>query len=233
MTFPLLYRIEDPRLGAGLVRLGATAVPSSRPRVRIRLRKLIEVAERERWLCPVAACRVLPAVMEAPSCWRIGARTIASGALERLVGANEVAVIFATIGVAWSDAVSARFRQGGSLDGFLLDELGTAVLERWSRRIEALVRMSARSRGQRAGSPVEPGHPGLPLAVQSVLAELVESHSVGIEITSGGMLTPVKSISMLIGIGNGLRRWSRAETCRECPSSTSCRGQGRRSGNDA
>ena len=100
MIFPLPSRIEDARLGAGLVRLGANAVPLRRPNIRACLQKLSETAERERWLRPVAACRVLPAVMEATSRWRIGNRIIESIALKRLVGAKEVAVIFATIGAA-------------------------------------------------------------------------------------------------------------------------------------
>jgi hypothetical protein len=168
--------------------------------------------------------------MEAPSRWRIGSRIIESVALRRLVGASEVAVIFATIGAVWSDTVTARFREGEPLDGYLLNELGNAVLERWSRRIEALVRMSARSRGLRAGSPIAPGHSDFPLTFQPVLAELAQSHFAGIEITSGGMLAPVKSLSMLIGIGQGLRRRTRSAACRECPSFAKCRRQGRRSG---
>ena len=119
-------------------------------------------------------------------------------------------MIFATIGAKWSDTVSARFREGEPLDGYMLNELGNAVLERWSRRIEALVRISARSRGMRAGSPISPGHSDFPLTFQPVLAELAEPQSVGIELTSGGMLAPVKSLSMLIGIGQGLRRWTRS-----------------------
>ena len=88
MIVPLPSRIEYPRFDAGLVRLAANAVPSHRPNIRACLKKLSEAAERERWLRPVAACRVLPAVMEAPSRWRIGARTIESVALRRLVGAR-------------------------------------------------------------------------------------------------------------------------------------------------
>ncbi len=228
MIIPLPSRIENPRLDAGLVRQAANAVPSPRANIRAYLSKLSETAERERWLHPVAACRVLPAVMEAPSRWRIGARTLESVALKRLAGADEVAVIFATIGALWSDTVSACFREGEPLDGYLLNELGNAALECWSRRIEALVRLSARSRGRCAGSPISPGHSDFPLTFQPVLAELAEPQSVGIELTSGGMLAPVKSLSMLIGIGQGLRRWTRTATCRECPSFAKCRRQGLR-----
>jgi hypothetical protein len=196
---------------------------------------LAAVIERDHLLRPVAACRVLPfsCTEEEPERWRIGGRALPGAALEQLAGATDVAVVFATIGAAWSDAISAYFQRGDTLGGYLLDEIGVAVLERWSRRIEALIRMSARSSGQRAGSPIEPGHPDLPLTVQPTLAELAECGSVGITLTSGGMLAPVKSISMLIGIGSGLPRWSHAAACRRCPSAARCRRQGRRSRNGA
>jgi hypothetical protein len=235
MAFSIPARIEGARLTAGLVGLGIAAVPSPRVKnARNRLHDLAAVIERDRLLRPVAACRVLPfSCTEEPGRWRIGGRALPGTSLERLAGATDVAVVFATIGAAWSDAISAYFQCGDTLGGYLLDEIGVAVLGRWTRRIEALIRMSARRSGQRAGSPIEPGHPDLPLTVQPTLAELAECGSVGITLTSGGMLAPVKSISMLIGIGSGLPRWSQAAACRRCPSAAKCRRQGRRSRNGA
>jgi hypothetical protein len=148
-----------------------------------------------------------------------------------LAGATEVAVVFATIGARWSEATSACFQRGDALDGYLLDEIGTAMLERLSLRLEAMIRMDARSRGRYAGSPIEPGHAGLPLSLQPMLAQLAEVQTAGIAITSSGMISPPKSFSMLIGIGQGLRRWTRAQACRECPSFVMCLRQGRRSEN--
>jgi hypothetical protein len=181
------------------------------------------------------AYKVLPFSCKAdePEPWRIADRALPGAALDRLTGATEVAVVFATIGAAWSEATKACFQRGAALDGYLLDEIGTAVLERLSLRLEALLRMNARSRGLCAGSPIEPGHAVLPLTLQPLLAELAQVESAGIAVTSGGMISPPKSFSMLIGIGAKMRRWTRAQACRECPSFAKCRRQGRRSENGA
>jgi len=235
MTFSVPAQVEGSRLAAGLLRLGIAAVSSPRASVRNRLHKLAEVIERDRLLRPTAACKVLPFSCREgePERWHIGDRALPGAVLERLAGATEVAVVFVTVGAALSEASSAYFQRGDALEGYLLDEIGTAVLERLSLRLEAMLRMNARSRGRRSGSPIEPGHAELPLALHPMLAELAEVETAGITVTSGGMISPLKSQSMLIGIGEGLRRWTRAQACRECPSFTRCQREGRRLGNSA
>lgn len=231
MTLSILAQVEASRLATGLMRLGIAAVPSRRASVHKRLQELAEVIERDQLLRPAAACQVLPFSCSEIGRCEIAGRALSGAALDRLAGATEVAVVFATIGARWSEATSACFQRGDALGGYLLDEIGTAVLERLTRRLEAMVRIDARSRGRCAGSPIEPGHPGLPLSLQPVLAELAKVETAGIRVTSSGMISPPKSISMLIGIGQGLRRWTRAQACRECPSFVNCRRQGRRSEN--
>lgn len=231
MILSTLAQVEASRLTKGLLRLGIAAVPARRESVRARLRELAAVIECDGLLKPAAACQILPFSSRETGCWMIAGSAIRGAALERLAGATEVAVLFATIGAAWSEAVKASFQCGNALDGYLLDEIGTAVLERLSLRLEAVIRMDARARGLEAGSPIEPGHAGLPLTLQPMLAELAQAESAGIRVSSGGMISPPKSISMLIGIGQGLQRWTRAQACRECPSFVMCRRQGRRSGN--
>lgn len=230
MTFSIPAVVDVSRLAAGLVKRGIAAVPSSRVSVRNRLRDLAKVIERDGLLRPAAACRVLPFSLRENEHehWWIGNRALPGAALERLDGATEVAVIFATIGPAWNETTSACFQRGDALEGYLLDEIGTSVLELLSLRLVAMLRMSARSQGRRVGSPIEPGHTGLPLTLQPLLAELAEAQTAGITITSGGMISPPKSFSMLIGIGAGVGRWTRAQACRECPSFAKCLSQGRR-----
>jgi hypothetical protein len=196
---------------------------------------LAEVIERDGLLRPAVACQILPFSCRegAAKLWFIGDQALPGAALDRLAGATEVAVIFATIGAAWSEATRAYFQRGDALEGYLLDEIGTAVLERLSLRIEAMLRLNAHAQGLRAGSPIEPGHVVLPLTLQPMLAELAQVQTAGISVTSGGMISPSKSLSMLIGVGQGLRRWTRAQACRECPSFAKCRRQGRRSGDGA
>jgi len=214
-------RVEGPRFEAGLVRRAIAGV-RVRPAVQRRLGGVTELIARERLLRPVGLCRTLPVSVETPCRLVFASGQVLEGDLERLQGAREAAIVFVTLGAAWSDAVSTCFRHDEPLQGFLLDEIGTTLLERLSRRLEAMVRLSARQRGLEAGSPVQPGQPALPLSAQPLLAETAEASSIGIEVTATGMLTPVKSLSMIIGLGQGMRRQTQKEACRECPSFARC-----------
>jgi hypothetical protein len=214
-------RVEGPRLEAGLLPRVMAGV-HLRPAVQRRLAGVAEIIERERLWHPVALCRILPASLEGPSGVRLDSGHVVEGDMEWLAGAREVAIVLVTLGAAWSEAVAACFRRDEPLRGYLLDDIGTTLLERLSRRLEAMARLSAHRRGLQAGSPRQPGQPGLPLSAQPLLAELAEARSIGIEVTATGMLAPVKSLSMIIGIGHGLPRWTQKDACLECPAFARC-----------
>jgi len=226
MTFSQTTPDADSHLAAGLLRRGIAASLSSRSPIRLRLEDLARKIDRDDLFRPAIACRILPSSREEPQRWRIAEAILEGSILERLAGATEVAVAFATIGSSWAEATSALFRHGDAVAGCLLDEVGTRILGLLARRIEARIRIEARRQGLCSGSPLEPGQPGLSLTVQPLLAELVDARSAGIEVTPHGMLLPAKSFSMLIGIGASMRRWPRAAMCRECPSWVQCRRYG-------
>jgi len=213
-------RVESPRLEAGLLRMVVGRM-RLRPAVQRRLPGVVETIERDHLFHPVAIYRVFPVSVEEPCRLHVDGAVI-EGDTGKLAGATEAAIVCISLGKNWSDAVATCFRNDELLRGFLLDEIGTTLLERLSRRVEAVVRLVAHQRGLQAGSPVRPGQTGWPLSVQARLAELAEARSAGIEVTSSGMLMPVKSLSMIIGIGHGLRRWSPRDACHECPAYERC-----------
>jgi len=222
MTLSQTTPIAHSPLAAGLLRRGIAGSLSSHSSIRSRLQELAQRIERENLFRPAVAYRILPSSMEEPQRWRIAEAIVEGSILERMAGATQVAVAFATIGSTWGEAASVSFRHGDAVAGCLFDEVGTRILGLMARRIEALIRIEARRQGRCSGSPLEPGQPGLSLTVQPLLGELADARSAGIEVTPHGVLLPTKSFSMLIGIGTSMRRWPRAEMCRECRSSVRC-----------
>jgi hypothetical protein len=224
MTPPLPFAgFDRSRLSVHLARQAVAEVAAeSRPPVR---RIVMGMAGRvEALLAPAAACRLVPAE------WYGRTRLLADGtalldglALARLGGVPHLAVGFATIGEPLGLEAAACFARGDAVAGLLLDQIGTAALHRLGRRLEAGIRLAARRSGRRAGSPLHPGDAGLPLTIQAGLAAVADAGSAGIRVTATAMLAPAKSLSMVIGIGDGARRWSQAEVCRACPSQGRCR----------
>ena len=77
-----------------------------------------------------------------------------------------------------------------------------------------------------AAGELRPGDPGLSLKAQPAVLRLAGADTIGVSVTQGQLLHPLKSMSMLLGIGVDLppARWSR---CDDCPSASKCRMSGR------
>jgi hypothetical protein len=118
-----------------------------------------------------------------------------------LAGAQEVVVVICTIGdqieLLISEAMKSEPALGMSLDGLAngaVENLGTEVC-RYFERIAA-------QRGWQCGLPVSPGMDGWPLAqAQKQLFNLLDSSLVGVLLTDSAVMVPVKSASMILGLG--------------------------------
>jgi hypothetical protein len=104
----------------------------------------------------------------------------------------------------------------------LLDGIGSAAVDRTV--IEALKYLGdeVSSRCYEISSQVSPGMPGFPLTEQWNLFGLVNASKIGMSLTSSGVMIPRKSISMVIGVGPKMTRWTQAEVCARCKISKIC-----------
>jgi hypothetical protein len=136
--------------------------------------------------------------------------------------ANELAPVVITIGPKLEEQVTDYSRRGETLRGMILDGIGSAAVDSLVPEILRLVASEVSSRGYQISSPVNPGMPGFPLTEQWNLLGLVNADEIGVRLTASGVLVPRKSISMLIGIGPQMTKWSRAEVCARCSLRETC-----------
>ena len=52
--------------------------------------------------------------------------------------------------------------------------------------------------------------------------ELAGGAKIGVSLTKSGILVPRKSVSMVIGIGPKMTRWTQAEVCARCSLRETC-----------
>jgi hypothetical protein len=104
--------------------------------------------------------------------------------------------------------------------------LGNELLFTLSRRLQDRIVTEARKTQLTAAGELRPGDPGLSLKAQPAVLRLADAASIGVSVTQGQLLRPIKSMSMVLGIGVDLppARWSR---CDDCPSASKCRMSGR------
>jgi cobalamin-dependent methionine synthase I len=140
-----------------------------------------------------------------------------------LAPAKQLAVIACTIGPKLEEKASTYFKSKEQLKGYLLDGIGSAAIDQLSAEACHIIGSEAAASGYQTGSPVSPGMPGmLPISEQKTLFELVPADDIGIHLTHLQVMFPIKSISMVIGIGPMMTMWTQAEVCARCDLTQTC-----------
>jgi hypothetical protein len=96
-----------------------------------------------------------------------------------------------------------------------LDSLGNELLFAVSRRAQDRMLADARKQGLGMAGELRAGDPGLAIEAQAVVLKLAQAESIGVTLARGQMMRPVKSTSMVLGVGLELpaARWSRCDAC--------------------
>jgi hypothetical protein len=139
-----------------------------------------------------------------------------------LVSAKELAVAICTIGPKLEKQVTDYTSRGEPLRGTLLDGIGSATVDSLMKEACKCIASEASSRGYEASSPISPGMPGLPITEQWQLLKLVPAGEIGVSLTSSGIMVPRKSVSMVMGIGPQMAKWTQAEVCARCHLKKTC-----------
>jgi hypothetical protein len=159
--------------------------------------------------------------------WRLSGRALAFATR----GATEATVIVATIGPRLEEEVSARTAAGRVHEAFALDAAGNLLVERLVTVVCARVEIEAAGAGLTTGPPLGPGHADWPVSEQERLFDLLHPEaSIGVRLTGGGLMVPVKSVSVLVGVGPELAV-AGGSRCDACTLAAVCRYQ--RSGEPA
>lgn len=126
-----------------------------------------------------------------------------------------------TLGPALERRVTALFGERQAALALALDQLGAELLFATSARLEVRLRGDARRAGLSVSGELRPGDPGLALEAQRTVMKLMAPIDVGVQLHNGAMLNPIKSTSVIYGVGRNLPavQWSR---CDLCPSRDKC-----------
>jgi hypothetical protein len=136
-----------------------------------------------------------------------------------------LAIGICTLGPALEQRTTKLFAERRVSLAVALDKLGNELLFALSRRMQDWIVIKARKHQLTAAGELRAGDPGLPLEAQAAMQRLAGAESIGVSVTHGQVLRPLKSVSMVLGIGINLpaARWSR---CDNCPSASKCRMSG-------
>lgn len=185
---------------------------------------LLEQIELHNWIQPKISFQVHAVVVRTRERFSLrGGSGLSSPILGHyLPGATHVAAGVCTIGEAIENQVREGFAAGDRLRAAMLDEIGTLALYRLSDQLEEMIQEEATRLGLEASGALNPGEDGFPISQQETVLALAGGAAIGISHTSTGMLRPRKSLSMILGFGKHMRKWSRGERCAVCAARDRC-----------
>lgn len=123
-----------------------------------------------------------------------------------LAGSSEIVFGVCTIGGEVDDLVSETFHSDPGL-ALALEGFASAAVEVLGNEFCNLVEKQVRSTGLRISSPINPGTEGWPVEIaQPQLFALVDAQRIGVRLEESGLMRPLKSLSLVFGIGRHLRK---------------------------
>jgi hypothetical protein len=132
-----------------------------------------------------------------------GARLKGGPVAEVVAGAAELAVAICTVG---SD-ISARVREQQArrqlLRALLLDELGSWAVDLVRQQVCRRLQDEAEAAGLHVSTSLSPGESAWPIEDQAVLFTLIDAASIGVSLGPTLLMTPIKSVSLILGRGSG------------------------------
>lgn len=212
-------------IDADMVLRGQGADPN---KVRVRQPRLVALAERaiaegKSWIRPLVAYRILDIqeVRRARVILANGAELEGFGIARKLAGAESVIAAVATLGAELEQQILRATKEEAafalSLDGF-----GTAAVGALTTAVRRFFAQNVMGGHLTTTAPFYPGMRGWALAAaQTQLFSLLDVQAIGVSLNSSFLMTPCKSMSMVIGVGAKMR--SAGQPCDECDVSVTCR----------
>jgi len=150
-----------------------------------------------------------------------GHRLTGTLAARHLAAAEELTFVACTIGPRLPGR-AAEVVASDPVRGLALDAAGSAAITRLGAAVCKTAEARAAERDLAVSVPLSPGLDGWPVEVgQPEIFALVDPDSIGVEVTSTLQMIPIKSITMVLGIGPSFD--STGEMCDYCGVRETCR----------
>lgn len=217
IVLDLELRLEIPRV------LQALGFPPGRKEKRLELVEELLPRGRE-MMEPVILYDLFPVEEVQPGEVALKGATLRSKGLAKLwAQAQEVALILCTIGSALDEQVSAYFVASDPLRGLVLDGIGTAALEELAEGACHLIGEVAKEKGWEASAPLSPGNLDWGLEEQRIFFDLLPAKEIGLQLKESYQMTPLKSLSLAMGLGEEVLPSLGEPPCTYCSLGRRCR----------
>ena len=116
-------------------------------------------------------------------------------------GAEAVNIFVVTIGEDLENTASRLMAGDETLEGYLLDRIGSFAVESLAQNFEEKLRAHYLENAKSISMRFSPGYCDWPIEEQFKLDKIIDFSRAGIHLTKSCMMVPKKSISAIVGIG--------------------------------
>jgi len=146
-----------------------------------------------------------------------------------MAGARELIVGICTVGGQISDRLGELQENGQHLRAMFLDHLGSWAVDQVRQQLCHTIGVQAATRGGnsspdgwRASASLSPGESEWTIGDQAVIFSLVDASPIGVTLTESLVMSPLKSLSLIVGIGPGPLGVEGASHCDFCTMRDRC-----------
>ena len=210
--------------GVDLRRELVSNAPTGLSPARARLRRdAVALLEAEDLVEACYSYRIVPLDRPASEVLKVGGETLHAPLL--LPESGELTALgcgVCTLGPRLEARLKKLFKEKRAALALAVDEIATEMLFALGRRIQDRMLSECYRRRLSMGGELHAGDPGLELSAQAAVLRLAEADKIGVGLHRGHLMFPLKSGSVVFGIGHDLPavKWSRCDTC---PSVAKCR----------
>lgn len=135
-----------------------------------------------------------------------------------VAGATHLAVGVCTAGAAVSERISEHQRKGKRLRAMFLDDLGSWAVDQVRQQMCRTIEADANARDWRASASLSPGESAWSVSDQRAIFALLGAgaDTIGVTLTESLVMTPIKSLSLIVGVGPGPLGVEGASNCDFC-----------------
>jgi len=136
-----------------------------------------------------------------------------------MIGATQLAIFLCTAGPFFTEKRKYYNDRGALLEAFVVDAMGSAFVEKAMALIQIDLAKKCHEKGYHISNRYSPGYCEWPTTDQKCLFSYIGEQPTGILLNETCLMSPIKSVSGIIGIGKDLKK--RPYGCATC-NSKSC-----------
>ncbi len=132
----------------------------------------------------------------------------------QLKGSSGIAVFVCTTGHGISGLAKEMTASGDIVMAYMYDVIGSLCAEKAADRMETFLLEELSLKGFVISNRCSPGYCGWDVGEQAKLFSLLPNGFCGVTLSASSLMTPIKSVSGIIGYGPGSRKTERP--CKQC-----------------